>query len=236
MPLFFVLVAGFIVFIVVAISRQKRRTREDAANLATALGFELVEGVEAVRQSAPPALEQAVMEKYEKLPDFMRSLVERAAPFVVVGHVDGVRSTIHVETRGSGKSRTTVTVARADYPKPLPIELRIGHEGTLTRLGKALFGLQDVEVGDEEFDRAVRIKAADEAAAKVIVGRSAEARDAILGLLAVSKSAFATQSCAQWEGQGIRLDVSEMRSVIGALVRVARSLGNADLNDAARSR
>jgi hypothetical protein len=45
-------------------------------------------------------------------------------------------------------------------------------------------------------------------------------------MLALSQSAFATGSFAQWERQGVRYDASEMRSVIDALVPVARALGS----------
>ena len=194
-------------------------------NLATVLGFEFLEGVEAVKRSVSATSEASVMESYEKLPSPLRSLVEKAASFVIVGTVDGARIAIHLESRGSGKSRTTFTVVRAEYPRPLPFELRIGYEGALTRLGKVLFGLRDVEIGDEEFDRAIRIKTVDEAAAKLIFARP-EARAAILGLVSLSKTAFATGSYVQWERQGIRFDESEIRSVIGALVPVTRALGN----------
>ncbi len=222
----FILFAGLVVFIGISASRRhKRRIMEDAANLAALLGFELVEGVEAVRRSAPGFSEQAVMENYKRLPVPLRRLVEEAASFVIVGTVDGAGIAIHLESRGTGESQTTYTVVRADYPKPLPYDLRVGHEGALLRLGKALFGLRDVEIGDEEFDRAVRIKAGDEVAAKVMFGRP-QAKAAILDLLALSRSAYATQSYAQWEREGVRLEVSEVRSVIEKLVPVTRALGN----------
>ena len=226
MLLIFIAFVGFLVLVRTTVSRRrKRRIRESAMNLATVLGFEILEGVEAVKRSAPAASEQAVMENYEKLPGPLRRLVEKAASTVIAGTADGVRITISLESRGSGKSQTTYTVVRADYAKPLPFDLRIGHEGAFTRLGKALFGLRDVEVGDEEFDRAVRIKAGDETAAQVILGKP-DARAAILSLLALSSSAFATNSYVQWERQGIRFDESEIRAVIGTLVPVARALGN----------
>jgi len=218
---------GLLIFIVITASRRrKRRISEDAMNLATSLGFEMLEGIEAVRRSVPGTSEQSVMETYERLPGPLRRLMESAASFVIVGTVEGSRIAIFLESRGSGKSRTTYTVVRADYPKPIPFELRIGYEGTFTRLGKALFGLRDVEIGDEEFDRTVRIKAADEVAGKILLGKS-ESRIAILDLLALSRTAFATASYVQWERQGVRFDASEMRTVIGKLVPVTRALGNA---------
>jgi len=227
MMLIFIIFVGLLLFFVITASRrQKRRIRERAANLATILGFQLIEGAEAVRRSVPGSSAQAVMENCEKLPGPLRNLVQKAASFVIVGTMDGAQIAISLETRRSGKSQTTYTVVRSDYPKPLPFELRVGHENALTRLGKALFGLRDLEIGDEEFDRAVRIKAGDEARAKVILEKP-DARAAILALVALSSTTFATNSYVQWERQGVRLDESEMRSVIGTLVPVTRALGNA---------
>ncbi|MBI5508389.1 MAG: hypothetical protein HY903_06535 [Deltaproteobacteria bacterium] len=216
-----------VIFIGVRTARARaRKIKASVGELAAALGFEVLQGREAVRRMIPEASAPRAMQDYEKLPGPLRRLLEAAVgTFCIAGRVDGVAVVIFTVSRGGGKSQTTYTVVRADYPTPLPIDVRIAHEGTLTRLGKALFGLSDVEIGDPEFDRAVRIKAkeADAGRAKVLLG-STNTRAAILRMLAVSESAFATQTYAQWERQGRRFDVAEMRTVIGALVPVARAL------------
>jgi hypothetical protein len=231
--LFLFPIAAFIVFVgiigVLRPGRQNRRVRAGASDLATALGFEVLDGREAVRRVIPgsPAEAAAAMADYEKMPAFLRNLFESTGKATcVTGTTDGVRITIFFETRGSGKSRTTFTVVRADYPKPLPFELHIAHEGMFTRLGKALFGLRDLEVGDEAFDRAVRVKTDDATAARAALG-SSSARAAILGMMALSKESFATNAYATWERQGRRYDPSEMRAVIAVLVPVTRTLGRA---------
>jgi len=226
--LIFIVFAALIVFIGVTVSRRRtRRVRMGKINLATALGFELLEGREAVRRLIPGNAPPSAMEDYEKMPGPLRRLFESSASgSCIAGTVDGARITIYLESRGGGKSRSTYTVVRADYPKPLPFELHIAYEDTFTRLGKALFGLRDVVTGDEKFDRAVRIKAGDEANAKVALGNP-DTKAAILGLIAPSREAIATNACAQWERQGIRFDPSRMRAVIAALVPVTRTLGNA---------
>jgi hypothetical protein len=137
---------------------------------------------------------------------------------------DGVEVSIFLESHGSGKTETKYTVIRADYPKPLPFEMRVGAEGAFTRLGKALFDLQDVEIGEPEFDRAVRIKTADQDGARAALGK-AGARDAVLGLLGLSSSAFATNAYAQWVEQGYRFDPVKTRERVAAVVAVARTLG-----------
>jgi len=218
---------ALIVVIGVMVSRRRtRRIRMGAMNLATALGFERLEGKEAVRRLIPANAPPSAMEDYEKMPGPLRRLLESSlAAYCIAGTVDGARITIYLESRGGGKSQTRYTVVRADYPKPLPFELGIAYEDTFTRLGKALFGLRDIETGDEAFDRAVRIKAGDEVSAKLMLGNP-ETKAAILGLFALSRSAFATDTHVQWERQGARFDPSEVRTVIAALVPVTRTLGN----------
>jgi len=230
---FFFAIAAFIVFIgvrgVLGPRKQNRRARAGASDLATALGFEVLDGREAVRRVIPgtSAEAEAAMANYDKMPTFLRNLFESSGKATcITGTADGVRITIFFESRGSGKSQTTYTVVRADYPKPLPFELHIAYEGTFIRLGKALFGLRDLEVGDEAFDRAVRIKTDGEAAARAVLA-NAGARAAILGMIALSKEAFATNAFATWERQGRRYDPSEIRTVIAVLVPVTRTLGRA---------
>jgi len=223
-------IVGWMLLILVVggwlVSRQRRKADAGMKQLAASLGFKLLENMEAVDRSIVPAMRQAALEAREKLPAFFRKMAERPARgfLCVAGVADAVEVTIFLESIGSGKTDTKYTVVRADYPKPLPFEMRIGAEGAFTRLGKALFELRDVEIGDPEFDRAVRVKTADDAAAKVALGKPG-VRDAVLGLLALSTSAFATNAYAQWVEQGYRFDPGKTRERVAAVVAVARTLG-----------
>jgi hypothetical protein len=228
--MFIVYIVGWMVLILAVggwlVSRQRRKAAAGMKDLAASLGFRLLENMEAVDRSIVPAMRQAALEAREKMPPFFRKMAERPARgfLCVAGVTDGVEVTIFLESVRSGKTETKYTVVRADYPTPLPFEMRIGSEGAFTRLGKALFDLRDVEIGDAEFDRAVRIKTADDAAARAAVGRPG-ARDAVLSLLALSTSAFATNAYAQWVEQGYRFDPGKTRERVAAVVAVARTLG-----------
>ncbi|HEY3380986.1 MAG TPA: hypothetical protein VGK32_04415 [Vicinamibacterales bacterium] len=226
MPILYIVVWMLLIVIVggALVRRQRRRADAGVRQLAAALGFELLEGMEAVDRTIPTTLRQAAREAREKIPAGLRKWAELPAKgaLCIAGTADGVEVTIYPDSRGSGKTNTKYTVVRADYPKPLPFDLRIGSEGVFTRMGKALFGFRDVEIGDEEFDRAARVKAADEAGAKVVLGKPG-ARDAVLGLLATS--AYATGAYAQWEEQGRHFDPGKTRERMAAVVAVARTLG-----------
>jgi hypothetical protein len=228
--MFIFYIVGWMLLILVVggwlVGRQSRKAAAGMKQLATTLGFTLLENMEAVDRSIVPAMRQAAREAREKMPPFFRKMAERPARgfLCVAGVAEGVEVTIFLESVGGGRSNTKYTVVRADYPKPLPFEMRVGAEGAFSRLGKALFELRDLEIGDAEFDRAVRVKTADEAGAKAALGKPG-ARDAVLGLLALSTSAFATNAYAQWVEQGYRFDPQKTRERVAAVAAVARALG-----------
>jgi hypothetical protein len=228
--MFIFYIVGWMLLILVVggwlVGRQRRKAAAGMKQLAASFGFTLLENMEAVDRSIVPAMRQAALEAREKMPAFFRRMAERPARgfLCVAGVADGIEVTIFLESVGSGRTETKYTVVRADYPKPLPFEMRVGAEGAFTRLGKALFDLRDVEIGDPEFDRAVRIKTADEEGARAALGKPG-AREAVLGLLALSSSAFATNAYAQWVEQGYRFDPVKTRDRVAAVVGVARTLG-----------
>ncbi len=170
--MFIVYIVGWMLLILVVggwlVGRQRRKAEAGMKGLAASFGFRLLENMEAVDRSIVPAMRQAALEAREKMPAFFRKMAERPARgfLCVAGVADGIEVSIFLESIGSGKTETKYTVVRADYPKPLSFEMRIGAEGAFTRLGKALFELRDVEIGDPEFDRAVRVKTADDAVSR----------------------------------------------------------------------
>jgi hypothetical protein len=208
------------------VGRQRRKADAGIRQLAASLGFRLLENMDAVDRSIVPAMRQTARDAREKMPDFFRRMAERPARgfLCAAGVSEGVEVTIFLESGGGGRSSTKYTVVRSDYPKPLPFEMRVGSEGAFTRLGKAVFELRDVETGDARFDRAARIKTADEAGARAALGKPG-ARDAVLGLLALSSSAFVTNAYAQWVEQGYRFDPRKTQERVAAVVAVARTLG-----------
>lgn len=210
--------------------RSGRKFREQQARLADVLGFTLLKGREAYDRMAPPVERQAAREQRAQLPEPVRRWAERSirrsasGTYCLWGADDGVPVAVFSESRGSGRNSSTVTVVRADYPKILPFELHIGYEGSMTRLGKKLFDVSDIEIGDPDFDRTVRIRAADADQARAALAKTG-AREAILALLGLSKSAYATHLCAQWEEAGTHFDEALTRSRIAAVAAVARTIG-----------
>jgi len=74
-------------------------------------------------------------------------------------HGHGVLKLYRYSVR-SGNNSTTYTTVRNVAPNPRELTFRLSPEGLLTKLGKAM-GAQDVETGDEAFDRRMVVKCSD---------------------------------------------------------------------------
>lgn len=220
----------FMVFLVVSIAatvlliprmlRSAKRGREEARNQAARLGLEYVDGVDALRRSYVESGQAKALEAFDKMPAFLRSFAESAAPWRMEGTWKGTRVAVYQETRSSGKSSRTYVVAKAFYPAPLAFKFRAAREGTMAKIGKALFGLKDVQIGDADFDPKVRIKSEDEAAAASLFFREAAA-SAFLALLERFPDAAADSSCVTRERQASRLPDEELREVLDLLAGFA---------------
>jgi hypothetical protein len=85
--------------------------------------------------------------------------------FFKAGRVEATHGewTVTLDTHAvsNGKTRIIFTRVRAPYVNPDGFRFTIYRRGVFSDLGK-LLGMQDVEIGDEEFDRAYIIKGTDE--------------------------------------------------------------------------
>lgn len=82
-----------------------------------------------------------------------------SVPKVVAQHEDW-EITLDTYTVSTGKSSTTYTRIRAPYVSKNGFEFRIYREGFFSNMGK-FFGMQDIEVGYEEFDKQFIIQGND---------------------------------------------------------------------------
>ena len=78
----------------------------------------------------------------------------------IEGILRGNSVRIDTFTKRSGKHSTTYTRVRVRYPRPLGLGLKVTREGFFSGLGK-LLGFQDINVGEDDFDRAAVIKGSD---------------------------------------------------------------------------
>jgi hypothetical protein len=152
---------------------------------------------------------------------------EIGAEFVKGGFWKGNKVRMHVEpwtitldtyTESSGESAVTYTRVRAPYINPDAFRFTIYRKGVFSELGK-LLGMQDIEVGDPEFDEAFIIKGTDEFKVMSLFA-DAKIRQMIV---AQPKIWLEVKDSEGWFGPTFPDDVDELRfRVIGVIKDVDR--------------
>jgi hypothetical protein len=195
------------------IYRFLRRNRERMRAVADELGFTYHGGDDQL----PGAPETG----------FGQRLLRIMQPWRLTGTRDGVAVAIYLESRGGGKSRTTYSIVEASFPRPLPFTLRVGRETALTRFGKAVFGIQDIEVGSDRFDAGVRIRTSDPERARRLLA-DAGVQERILAALDTSATVIVTEKAVIWEKRATVENAETYRTAIEAVVPVVAALRSAD--------
>jgi len=195
------------------IYRYLRRHHERMRRVADELGFSY---------NGPGAEPPGTPEAASPGQRFMQAL----KPWRITGMRDDVAVAIYLETRGGGRSKTTYSIVEASFPQPLPFTLRVGKETAFARLGKAVFGLQDIEVGVEQFDRAVRIKGSDPDRIRGVLSGTG-VQDRIVTALEASPTVMVTETAAHWEKRGTIEAAETYRQAMDLVVPIVRALKDA---------
>lgn len=114
--------------------RSQKKARENLSRLADTMRLNVIEG---------PA----------------KPIVGRPAP-TLAGEFRGRHVRIYSYSTGSGKTRTHWIAIAAKVRNTGGYTLAIAADNVFLKLGK-LFGIEDVEIGDPEFDKRYRIKTSD---------------------------------------------------------------------------
>jgi hypothetical protein len=126
--------------------------------------------------------------------------------------------TLDTYTDSSGESSTTYTRMRAPYVNPEGFRFTIYRKGFFSDLGK-LLGMQDIEVGEPEFDEAFIIKGNDEDRVRVLFSDST-IRQLILDQ---SQIRLEVKDSEGWFGPKLPEDVDELHfQVVGIIKDVDR--------------
>lgn len=143
-------VVFFVASLVIALAAAKytrRRTLEKVNDLARYLGLQ----IRKTEVSPFPGV---------KLPEWASFLL--TDQWSVHGTYAGGPVEIHMESRGSGKSRTVYTCIGASFASNLGAGLKATREGFWSKVGKVLLNSQDISLGVEEFDSQVILKGQEE--------------------------------------------------------------------------
>jgi hypothetical protein len=127
--------------------------------------------------------------------------------------------TLDTFTRSSGKHSTTFTRLRAPYANSRGFRFSVAPENFLSGVGR-FFGMQDIEIGDDWFDKAWVVQGADESRVKEFL-RDPEIRKL---LAAAGPVSFEVQDDRGWFGERFPEGVDELvlttRGVVKDLARL----------------
>jgi hypothetical protein len=136
----------------------------------------------------------------------------------VQAHVQPWTITLDTYTDSSGETNITYTRMRAPYVNPDGFRFAIYRKGFFSDLGK-LLGMQDIEVGDPEFDEAFIIKGNNEDRVRTLFS-DPEIRKRIQEQ---PKIRLSVEDSEGWFGPKFPEDVDELRfQVLGVITDVAR--------------
>jgi hypothetical protein len=136
----------------------------------------------------------------------------------VQAHVGPWTITLDTHTESSGESSVTYTRMRAPYVNPEGFRFTIYRKGFFSSLGK-LLGMQDIEVGDPEFDEAFIIQGNDEP--RLVIFFSDPEIRRLIG--AQPKIKLEVKDSEGWFGPRFPDDVDELHfRVVGVIKDVGR--------------
>jgi hypothetical protein len=210
MPILTILIfLGVIVLMGTIAIRSFRHNAERMRRVADELGFTFHGPGEEPPGAAEPTGAQRVLQSLK--------------PWRITGTRDDVAVAIYTETRGGGKSKTTYSIVEASFPRPLAFRMLVYRQSAMARFGKAVFGLQDIEVGSEQFDKAVRIKGSDpDRIARLLSGSGIQ--DRILTALQASPTISVTSKAVLWEKRGWGEKAEIYRQAIELVMPIVRAM------------
>lgn len=136
----------------------------------------------------------------------------------VQAHVGIWTITLDVYTESTGETHVTYTRMRVPYVNPEGFRFSIYRKGFFSELGK-LLGMQDIEIGDPEFDEAFIIKGNDESN---VVRLFSDTRIRQM-IQAQPKIRLDVKDSEGWFGPSFPEDVDELRfQVVGVIKDVDR--------------
>ncbi len=153
----------------------------------------------------------------------MKLRYSRKGPFGarrLSGDVDGYRVLVKTRKRSTGNSSTTYTHYELHFGT-VGFDYKLKRAKSLSGVAK-FFGAQDIEVGSEEFDRAVVVQSDKPKRVRHLL--TPERQKAVLQLLLTYPGTVVKNGEIEWEEKGLATSAAKLEGVLRRFVRVARTL------------
>jgi hypothetical protein len=195
------------------------RQKEKLKNIAVHLGFTFSD--EGTDDESAGAIQTSNQELSP-----MRRFLRTIAGWQMKGRMNGVETKIYTKKISSGKHSHEYTCIDALIPWNSSSSLLITRETSLSRLGKAIFDMQDIQTGNEDLDRRVVMKGAPEHFVKrILLDSSLQAE--LLSLFELEGTIFVDQHGVHFQTPQAIVDEQRYRQLLDRLTRTASALERA---------
>jgi len=139
----------------------------------------------------------------------------------VEAHIQNWIVTLDTYSVPSGDSNTTYTRIKAGFQNRDDFQFKIFRTGLVSKIDKAL-GAQDIEIGDEEFDRAFTIQSNNESRVRALL-----INQRIRQLIQAQKTIrlMVRNNELYFEAQGVIRDIERLKSLFDLFREVLGQLG-----------
>lgn len=226
-----IIVIGVALLIFYFSFRKRVQQKERLKKIAMRFGFEFSDQIVDLNEPdygltdvASKSTATTGPEETNRLTDMVRVV----SGWRMEGRFNGVQIRIYSTRgrRGSERSSTESTRMSAFGRWQSNSSLMVTRETTLSRLGKAVLNMQDIQTSNEELNRKVVIKGVPENFVKRIVDDAGLQRE-LLQLFELDGMIYVDQHGAHYQKQGTLLDEELYRKVLEQLTRTASALERA---------
>lgn len=134
---------------------------------------------------------------------------------------------LHLITRGSGKSSKVYTIVEVFFEEAFDYEMQIYKEQFYHFIGKKLFGVQDIQVGDEKLDKELLIKGKNEHAIKDLI-TDRNIKEKILELFALYPEITIEDSRIIYDAMGVKSNPNMIKDLLEKMTELAGLMANED--------
>jgi hypothetical protein len=230
-----IVILGIVIIAIKASFSTMKEQKKKAGEIASLLGLRIEDAFSASEQTGQisavrfgRAAKSSISEEEKEFAKAMKgpfgNYMAAFMPWRICGDYKSVGVSIRKVERGSGKSKRSYTRFESNFKRPLEFSLTISSEDFFTRVGKSLFGLQDIETGNSELDRLARIKSDNVNGARSWLSSSGR-QQALISLLMQHPEAEINQAGVALESRGFKPDLNEYRAALDALTSCVERLG-----------
>ncbi len=221
-------IVGAIILIVLFFSLRKwNKDKSNLLETANILGLKYYEGEDAGREIKRANDMEGVVTVNP--PAFMTKILGSMHGSRITGIYKEFYVAVYKEVHSSNHGSHTETVIKAYLNKPLSFKLAISKEGLSAKIAK-LFGGQDIETGDPDFDKKVRIKSDNPYEATKLLNNTS-LKKAIINAITAYPPVEVYNTHIKFQRDGVFIKTEQVKGVLEAIIPIANFMSEKNISD-----